>query len=76
MIEEIESDFGKMKVATGNQHTFVGINFNLNLKGKVIITMKDYIKECVYNVEYITVMIKHSKTPVKHKVFEVNANAE
>ena len=48
--EEIESDFGKMKVMRGNQRIFVGINFYLNLKGKVIITMKDCIKECVHDL--------------------------
>ena len=74
--EEIESDFGKMKVGRGNQHTFVGINFNLSLKGKVIISMKNYIKECIHDLKNITGMIKHSKTPGKHNIFEVNDNAE
>ena len=59
VIEEIESYFGKMKVVRGNQHTFVGIKFKFNLKRKVIITMKDYIKECVHDLENITGMIKH-----------------
>ena len=63
VIEEIESDFGKMKVARGNQDTFVGINFDLSLKGKAIITMKDYIKECVHKLENITGMINYSKIP-------------
>ena len=38
--------------------------------------MKDYIKECVHDLENITGMIKHSKTPGKRNLFEVNDNAE
>ena len=64
--EEIELDFGKLKVMREYQHTFVRINFNLNLKGEAIIAMKDYIKECVHDLENITGLIKHSNTPGKH----------
>ena len=38
--------------------------------------MKDYIKECVHDLENITGMIKHWKPPEKHNLFEVNDNFE
>ena len=76
IIEQIKSDLGKMKVVRGNQHTYVGINFDVSLKGKVMITMKDYIKECIHDIENITGMITHSKTPGKYNLFEINDNVE
>ena len=41
----MESVFGKIKVARGHKPIFF-INFDSRMKGKEIITIKDYIKDC------------------------------
>ena len=59
-----------------NQHTFVVINFNIKLKGKVIITMTNYIKEFVHDLKNITGLINPANTPGNQNLFEANDNAE
>ena len=47
VICQLEDVFGKMTVTRGNQHTFVGMDFELNGDGSVAISMTSYIKEAI-----------------------------
>ena len=47
IIEQLESEFGKMTVKRGKEHTFVGMDIELCDNKTVKINMKQYLQECI-----------------------------
>ena len=68
VIKEIEKSFGKMTVTRGAKHTFVGIDINFRGDGTVMLSMDQYIKECINIYEYE--VTKTSPTPAKGTLFD------
>ena len=71
IIKQLEDEYGKMTVVTGDEHTNCGMNFVFR-DSSVIINMKDYLKEAIEEFE-----IDYKKTvnsPAATYLFEVNEN--
>ena len=47
VIEIIRTRFKDVTVKRGNKHTFVGIDFEINMDGTVSLDMVDYLKESI-----------------------------
>ena len=47
VINGLEQHFGKMTVKRGKQHTFIGIDIEVNNSGTVGLSMDEYIQECI-----------------------------
>jgi len=77
VIEEIEQRFGKMTVDRGKKHTFVGMDFELLSCGKVKITMKNYIRECIEGFESLDgILSGKATTPGQIDLFEIDEDEE
>ena len=76
IINILEKRFGKMTVEQGNKHTFVGMDFEFTGNGKVEISMKDYLRECIETYEEIdTGLGEKCSTPGKHDLFKVDKDS-
>ena len=68
VIKDIEDAFGKMSVKRGKSHVFVGMDLHFRNDGKLDISMKEYIKECIK--AYGEEITGSANTPAKHNLFE------
>ena len=70
VIERLEKEYGKITVTTGYTHTYYNINFIKD--SKVIVDMKDYLKEAIagFKIDYR----KSVNSPATIYFFEVNNN--
>ena len=68
IISDIESKFGKMTVTRGNKHTFVGVDIEFTKTGTVILSMDDYVEECIKI--YGDHVKKSAATPAKGTLFD------
>ena len=55
IINILEEHFGKMNVKCGNKHTYLGMDFEIKNQ-KVIMTMTDYLNECIDIFEKLSIV--------------------
>ena len=73
VINVLEQRFGKMTVKRGNKHTFVGMDFEFKESGKVEISMKDYLTECIETFEEAGENLgEKCSTPGEHNFFKTD----
>jgi len=72
MINTLESHFGKMNVTRGKSHTYLGIDFEIR-KGKVILRMTDYLKECIH--AYGEAINTSATSPANNGLMSVDENS-
>ena len=73
VIEIIRTRVKDVTVKRGNKHTFVGIDFEINMDGTVSLDMVDYLKESIMTLgEPIT---KNVPTPVSSDLCTVKESA-
>ena len=74
MIEAVKSEFGKeyeVTVHRGKVHDYLGMQLDFSNKGKVVMTMRDYIDELIKEVPEDLLSGKAS-TPASNFLFNVN----
>ena len=77
IIDTIEKRFGKVTVKRGNEHTFVGMDFKFTGDGKVEISMKEYLKECLDTYyENDSEITEKCVTPGKHDLFKIDHSSK
>ena len=77
VIDKIEKRFGKMTVKRGNQYTFVGMDFKFPGDGKVEISMKEYLRECLETyLENDSEITEKCVTPGKHDLFKTDNDSK
>ena len=47
ILNKLEKRFGKLTITRGKQHTFLGMDINFIERGKVKISMTQYVLECI-----------------------------
>jgi hypothetical protein len=73
VITAIEKSFGKMTVARGKQHVFLGMNIHFNDDGTLSIGMKGYIEDAIKKSgEEVS---RSATTPAGRGIFEVDNKA-
>jgi len=71
-IKDLEKVFGKMRTQHGPKITFLGINFNFSIKGKVIVEMISYLNKII---KEFNGKVWSFKTPARENLFQVNKNS-
>ena len=77
LINKLNSEFGKeapLTVTRGKVHDYLGMTIDYSKKGKVILTMKDYIQNIIDETDE-NMLKGGSITPCSNHLFEINPNA-
>ena len=69
MIERLEQKFGKMSTTYGKNHTYLGMDLNID-NGEITINMQEYLKECI--VAFGEGINSAAKTPAMKNLLNVN----
>ena len=72
VIKNIKAKVGKMTVARGNIHTFVGVDIEFIGDGSVSLLMNDYTDKCIKMYQHE--IKSKATTPVKGDLFEEDSN--
>ena len=59
-----------MPIKRGKKHTYVGMDLDFSNNGEVIVTMDNYIEECID--EFPDVIKRESKTPATDNLLKVD----
>ncbi len=71
-----EDDVGKVKVNKGVVHDYLGMKLDYTNKGKIIIDMKDYVKDMVESFPYQDKLKREFNTPAAPHLFDVRDDVE
>ena len=74
ILNKLEKRFGKLTITRGKQHTFLGMDIDFIKHGRVKISMKEYVLECIeaYNLSEKEI----TSSPAKNDLFHINAETE
>jgi Reverse transcriptase (RNA-dependent DNA polymerase) len=75
ILQKIENTFGKMTIARGKKHSFLGMNITFRVDKTVTIDMRDYIKETL-DESGIIFNASGVPTPAKHDLFTIDTTSE
>ena len=73
VIQQIEGHFGKMAVARGKEHTFLGMNIEYTDDQKAIISMRNHLEEAI--AECDMEIKREAATPARRTLFKVDPKA-
>lgn len=73
VIKELEDEFGEMTKTRGTKHTFVGMDFEIQIDGTVKLLMKEYLKECIE--AYGEPISGKANSPAKSGLFYLDEDA-
>jgi hypothetical protein len=74
ILKAIETKFGGLKITTGRNHTYLGMDITFKKNGTLEIRMKDYIKEAIEaSKEDVS---KGVSTPANRHLFDIDETSE
>ena len=73
VIKTLEDTFGEMTGTRGKKHTFVGMDIEFKEDGKVELSMREYLQECINT--FGEAFNGGAKTPARPSLFEIDKDS-